>query len=126
MASRRPHCTSCGYDRSGLPDDALCPECGLEQQEAVDEHALSIGASRAVIALGLGTLSWIGLVGFGIIAVLLGVGAIGVAVSALHRLKREDGAGWKPVATAIGGLGLGLSGTIAGVVVFVLLMVSLR
>ncbi len=27
---RRPgHCRKCGYDRSGLPTDAPCPECGL-------------------------------------------------------------------------------------------------
>lgn len=23
-----PHCTYCGYDLTGLPDDHRCPECG--------------------------------------------------------------------------------------------------
>lgn len=113
----KPHCTNCGYDRTGIPANAPCPECGSELKENVEEHTLSIGASRAVIGLGLGTLSWIGLVGFGVIAVLLGLGAIAVSVSALQRLKREEGHDWKPTATAIGGLMLGLSGAVLGVLV---------
>jgi hypothetical protein len=26
--SRTPRCTACGYERGGLADEALCPECG--------------------------------------------------------------------------------------------------
>ncbi len=124
MPQRRPHCTSCGYDRSGIPSDAPCPECGSDRQEAREEHELSAGSSRAVIALGLGTLSWIGLVGFGVIAVMLGLGAIAVSVSALHRLKREDGHDWKPAATAIAGLMLGISGAVLGVLVAVAIIAA--
>ena len=35
-------CFSCGYSRTGLPDDVICPECG---EKPLDEHELaSLGA----------------------------------------------------------------------------------
>ncbi|MFK7884701.1 MAG: hypothetical protein AB8F26_11025 [Phycisphaerales bacterium] len=119
------HCRNCGYDRSGLELLARCPECGRIPAESHGPETKSPGVTRAYVALGLGTLAWIGLVGFGIIAILLGVGAIAASLVAMHTLKRESGTDWRPMATAAGGLVLGVSGTLAGALVAWVIVASL-
>lgn len=126
MGSRRPHCLTCGYDRSGIPAEALCPECGAEQRETPPDHEPSAGAARASISLGLGVLSWIGLVGFGVIAIPLGIGAIALSISAMRTLSSEFHADRRPMLTAIGGLALGATGTLMGVTVSIVIAMSIR
>jgi len=123
MASLR--CESCGYDRAGLPAGAVCPECGAAPVIQRKSEPLSPGASRAAISLGLGTLSWLGLVGFGIVAVPMGVGAVAVAISAMHAINREDHSDWRPLVTALGGLALGITGTLVGIVLSIVILLAL-
>jgi hypothetical protein len=82
-------------------------------------------AAKALVALGTSVLAWIGLVGFGILAVLLGIMAVGMAVGAIRaRSAQVHPDAWSgPM--AYGALVLGLSATLAGLVVFAGLLLVL-
>lgn len=111
----RVWCQSCGYDRSGLPEGGLCPECGATYQPAGgDAERLSPGASQAVVALGLGVLSWAGLLGMGVLGVVMGVMAFVVGLGAVQLLRAEQR--WRTPArlAAIGGMTLGATAAVAG------------
>ncbi len=118
-------CHECGYDLTGVPIESPCPECGQPRSSRLRHPELPADASRAVISLGLGTLAWIGLVGFGVVAVVLGIGAVGVGVSSIvaRRSRRDPHAG--PLAGAIGGILLGASAAVIGVIVTVLIAAAL-
>jgi len=120
-----PRCPSCRYDRSGLPEDGVCPECGAPAPEPSDRTEMDPAAAKALVALGTSVLAWIGLVGFGILAVLLGIMAVGMAVGAIRaRSAQVHPDAWSgPM--AYGALVLGLSATLAGLVVFAGLLLVL-
>lgn len=78
----RRRCPSCRYDRTGLPLGAVCPECGALPPKPGGIGAGERASSRATIALGMGLLGWIGLVGFGVPAIILGLSSCVLAAHA--------------------------------------------
>lgn len=126
MTRPADRCPNCRYDRAGLPGDALCPECGALSPQPEGTRGDDPAMSRAGIALGLAVLAWMGLVGFGILATPLGLGACWVAWTGWRdpaRLERPDRAVRMTLVTA--GV-LGGTAAVAGLVVFVgLLLVVL-
>ena len=120
-------CPSCRYDRAGLPADALCPECGAAPPVVGDarDRVLDVATSRATIALGLATLAWIGLVGFGVLGVVLG-GAALVVASGARRAARETGEPHPAAsAMAVGASVLGLGAAAVGVCLMVWVLMLL-
>lgn len=118
-------CPSCRYDRAGLPDESLCPECGAPAPQGEERSDLDPATGRAMVALGTSVLAWIGLVGFGILAVLMGLLAVGMAGGAIRaRAAQAHPDAWSgPM--AYGALVLGLSATGVGLFVFVGLLLVL-
>lgn len=116
-------CSVCGYDRAGLREGVVCPECGSPPGRRRGPHTPA--ANRAVTSLGLGALSWLGLIGLGLAAIPLGIGAVWVAASALSGLIQEQNADPRHQITAIAGLLLGLTGALLGLAITVVLAASL-
>lgn len=109
-------CRECGYPRAGLDAGAPCPECGTAH--GLEDAAWVVEAvSRAQVALGLGALSLLGVVGCGVLGVLLGVLALGACVPVLA-VSREGGPLPRSVRRRLAGAVLmGSGGIVLGLVV---------
>ncbi len=121
-----PCCPNCRYDRAGLPAGVVCPECGAAApKRGLREGDLDPASSKATIAMGMAVLAWIGLIGFGILATPIGLGAFWVA----WRASRDLAARTVPdprTHTMIGcAAGLGLGAAAAGLIMFVGLLLVL-
>jgi hypothetical protein len=66
------------------------------------------------VALGLGVLSWAGLLGLGVLGVIMGVMAFVVGLGAVQLLRAEQR--WRTPArlAALGGMTLGATAAVAG------------
>jgi|GEM_PF-4756371 len=119
-------CPSCRYDRTGLPPAAPCPECGAAAPGAGEgrDDAIDLATSRATVALGLATLAWIGLLGFGVLGVAMGLGACWVAWGARKTAARmaepNPAASWMITGSLVLGAGAAVVGTL--MVAWVLLL----
>ena len=119
-------CPNCRYDRVGLPAGVVCPECGAAApKRGLREDDLDPASSKATIAMGMAVLAWIGLIGFGIMATPIGLGAFWVA----WRASRDLAARTVPdprTHMMIGcAAGLGLGAAVAGLITFVGLLLVL-
>lgn len=111
-------CPGCRYDRAGLPPGAVCPECGAPAPRARDRKK-DPAAARAEVGLGLATLALLGLVGFGILGLMMGVGACVVCrqVQGIQAGQSDPDPQVRLIARA--GLTLGGLAAVAGLVVFI-------
>lgn len=117
----RQRCPSCRYDRSGLRPGARCPECGGGPPAPGRLDTSELAASRAMIALGMGVLAWIGLVGFGVPAILLGFGGCALANAAARVQAGQADPEPRVRAMIRAAFALGGSAVVLGIVVFVVL-----
>lgn len=119
-------CPNCRYDRAGLPDGAVCPECGAPPPVAEGRDGVPDPAgSKATIAIGMAVLAWIGLVGFGILATPIGLGACWVAWGASRDLAGQSLP--NPRVRLMAGMAavLGLGAALAGLIMFIGLLLVL-
>lgn len=125
-ASSTARCPICRYDRAGLPAGAVCPECGAPPPTPeTREGALDPAGSKATIAIGMAVLAWIGLVGFGILATPIGLGACWVAWGASRDLRARDRPDPRLHLVIGSAAGLGLGAAVAGLIVFIGLLLVL-
>ncbi len=126
MTHPADRCPNCRYDRAGLPGDARCPECGTLPPQPEGAGGDDPAMSRAGVALGLAVLAWMGLVGFGILATPLGLGACWVAWTGWRDPARHEHPDRAVRMTLVTAGVLGVTAAVAGLVVFVgLLLVVL-
>lgn len=111
-------CPACRYDRAGLPPGAVCPECGADAPRA-RHRKKDPAAARAEVGLGLATLALLGLVGFGILGLMMGVGACVVCRQAAGIQARQTDPDPQVRLIARVGTALGVFAAVAGLAVFI-------
>jgi hypothetical protein len=117
-------CPNCRYDRAGLPRGAVCPECGSPPPRTRD-RASDPAAARARVGLGLATLAWLGIVGFGILGLMMGVGACAVCWGVRDMQSRQADPDPRVRLITRVGLALGAVAAAAGLAVFIAILAVL-